>query len=96
MARNSDRASVPHAQSRAKRSRIAIAEPFRVVTSATVGSSSEKIEVPMLVLYGEWLKAAGFPIGTSAYVIADRRGELTLNRLGLSRPRRVRIRAMPR
>jgi hypothetical protein len=39
----------------------------------------------------EWLKTVGFPIGAAAYLTTDRRGELTLHRLGLSLPRRVRI-----
>jgi hypothetical protein len=73
-----------------------IPEPFKVVSSATVDKDDAKIEVPMLVLYGDWLKAAGFPIGASAYLTADRRGELALNRLGLGFPRRLRIRATPR
>ena len=50
----------------------------------------------MLVLYGEWLKAAGFPIGAAAYLTADRRGELAMIRVGLGFPRRLRIRATPR
>ena len=50
----------------------------------------------MLVLYGESLKAVGFPIGSAAYVATDKRGELALNRLGLGVPRRLRIRTTPR
>ncbi|HJT97077.1 MAG TPA: hypothetical protein VJ696_02085 [Rhodanobacteraceae bacterium] len=51
--------------------------------------------MPMLVLYGEWLKAAGFPIGSAAYLKIDERGELTLRRLGLGVARQLTIRAMP-
>jgi hypothetical protein len=47
----------------------------------------------MLVLYGEWLKAVGFPIGSAAYLATDERGELSLRRIGLSFPRRLTIRA---
>ena len=47
--------------------------------------------VPRLVLEGEWLRAVGFPIGSAAVLTTDRRGEMTLHRLGLSMPRRVRI-----
>lgn len=83
-------------RTRAKRSRVAVPEPFNVVASATLADRRAKLEVPMLVLYGEWLKAAGFPIGSSAYVTADDRGELALSRLGLRVPRRVRVRATPR
>jgi hypothetical protein len=95
MARNRSNVSGTSPRSRVKRTRMRIPEPFKVVSSATV-TGGAKIEVPMLVLYGEWLKAAGFPIGASAYLTADRRGELALNRLGLGFPRRLRIRAMPR
>jgi hypothetical protein len=35
-------------------------EPFQLVTAATVTCGAAKIEVPMLVLYGEWLKAVEF------------------------------------
>ena len=52
---------------------------------------SRKTKVPMLVLRGEWLKAAGFPIKAGALVTLDRRGELTVHRLGLGIPRRLRI-----
>jgi hypothetical protein len=50
----------------------------------------------MLVIYGEWLKAVGFPIGSAACVTTDRHGELALNRIGLALPRRLYIRTMPR
>ena len=51
---------------RPKRARSPIPEPFQVVSSATVTATAAKIKVPMLVLYGEWLKAIGFPIGSAA------------------------------
>jgi len=54
-----------------------------------IGSSAS--DVPRLVLQGEWLKAVGFPIGSAAVLTTDRLGEMTLHRLGLSLPRRVRI-----
>ena len=96
MPRNPSNDSAATPRKRAKRTRVKVPEPFQVVTSATVARRTAKIEVPMLVLYGEWLKAAGFPIGAGAYLTADRRGELALSRVGLSFPRRLRIRAMPR
>ena len=68
-----------------------VAEPFQVISASTVTAGTAKVKVPMLVLRGEWLKAIGFPIGAAAYLTTDRRGELTLHRLGLSLPRRVRI-----
>jgi hypothetical protein len=45
----------------------------------------------MLVLRGEWLKAIGFPIGAKAFLSTDKRGDITLTRLGLARPRKLRV-----
>ena len=45
----------------------------------------------MLVLRGEWLKAIGFPIGATAFLSTDQRGDITLRRLGVSVPRRLGI-----
>ena len=87
-------ASVPSAKS-PRRKRSPIREPYQPISSATVTNGDSKIKVPMLVLYGEWLKAVGFPIGSSAVLTTDRRGELALHRLGLGFPRRLYIRAMP-
>jgi hypothetical protein len=50
-----------------------------------------RLDVPMLVLRGEWLKAIGFPIGATAFLSTDKRGDITLTRMGLSQPRRLRI-----
>ena len=74
-----------------------IEEPFQIVSSATVarGAAGAKVKVPMLVLYGEWLAAIGFPIGAAAYLVSDQQGELALNRVGLRLPRRLKIRATP-
>jgi hypothetical protein len=55
-----------------------------------IGASSAK-NVPRLVLEGEWLKAIGFPVGSAAVLTTDRLGEMTLHRLGLGLPRRLRI-----
>ena len=66
-----------------------IPEPFQVIGASTIGKQSAK--VPTLILRGEWLKAVGFPINAGAYLTTDRRGELTLHRLGLGLPRRLRI-----
>ena len=76
-----------------KRRRSLIDEPFQMVTRATVARGARKLEVPMLILYGEWLKAIGFPIGSAAYLTTDRQGELALNRIGLAMPRRLYVRA---
>jgi hypothetical protein len=55
-----------------------------------------RLDVPMLVLRGEWLKAIGFPIGATAFLFTDKRGDITLTRMGLTRPRKLRIaKALP-
>jgi hypothetical protein len=51
----------------------------------TVGASF------VLVLRGEWLKAIGFPIGATAFLSTDKRGDITLTRMGLTRPRKFRV-----
>ena len=50
-----------------------------------------RVDVPMLVLRGEWLKAIGFPIGATAFLSTDKRGDITLTRMGLTRPRRLKV-----
>jgi hypothetical protein len=45
----------------------------------------------MLVLRGEWLKAIGFPIGATAFLSTDKRGDIKLTRMGLKRPRKLRV-----
>jgi hypothetical protein len=44
----------------------------------------------------ERLKAIGASIGAATYLTTDRRDELTLHRVGLTLPRRVRIVATKR
>jgi hypothetical protein len=56
-----------------------------------VAIKSARVDVPMLVLRGEWLKAIGFPIGATAFLSTDRRGDITLTRMGLARPRKLRV-----
>lgn len=80
----------------AKRKRTAIPQAFQTVSSATVAKNGTEIRVPMLVIYGEWLKDAGFPIGASAYLVSDQKGEIVASRFGLRRPRKLTVRAMPR
>ena len=76
--------------------RTAIPEPFQVVSSVTTTTDdAAKVEVPMLVLYGQWLKAAGFPIGSAVVLSTDQHGQLVLHRLGLELPRRLHIHAVP-
>ena len=98
MARKSRIASATSSTKPPRRKRARIEEPFQIVSSATVarGAAGRDIKVPMLVLYGEWLKAIGFPIGSAAYLVSDEQGELALHRVGLSLPRKLKIRALPR
>ena len=70
-------------------------EEFHLVT-ASRSRSKVSGKVPMLVLRGEWLKAAGFPIDSGLHLEIDQRGEMTLHRLGLERPRRLKIVAAKR
>jgi hypothetical protein len=97
MARKSRIVSSTSSTKSPRRKRARIEEPFQVVSSATVarGATGKDIKVPMLVLYGEWLAAIGFPIGSAAYLVSDQQGELALCRLGLRLPRRLKIRATP-
>ena len=95
MATKSRAASPAASSKRPKRVRVPIPEPFQVVSSATVTEGGAEVKVPMLVLYGEWLKEAGFPIGAAAYLAADKQGEVAVQRLGLRVPRRLFIRRTP-
>ena len=95
MARKSRTVASTKSSTSTRKLSSAIPETFQTITSATVTVDSAKIEVPILVLYGEWLKAIGFPIGSAAVLTTDRRGELALNRFGLGFPRRLYIRAIP-
>jgi hypothetical protein len=95
MARKSRTVSSTKSTKRPRRKRLAIPEPYQTIFSVTIGDAGAKVKVPMLLLYGEWLKAVGFPIGSAAVLTTDRRGELALNRLGLGFPRRLYIRATP-
>ena len=61
------------------------------VFTAKVTIDRTRVDVPMLVLRGEWLKAIGFPIGAKAFLSTDKRGDITLTRMGLARPRKLRV-----
>ena len=95
MARKSRTASSATSSNPAKRKRKPIPESFRIVSSASVTAGAAKVKVPMLVLYGDWLKTIGFPIGSAAYLIRDQQGELALRRVGLRVPRKLLIRSTP-
>jgi hypothetical protein len=92
MARKSRIASAASSSKPSKRGRSRIPEAFRIVSSATVkngaaGAGTPDVEVPILVLCGDWLKAIGFPIGSAAYLTIDAQGDLALHRMGLRLPR---------
>jgi hypothetical protein len=76
---------------RASEKRVVIPEPLQFVGETVRTTRNRTARVPTLVLRGEWLKAAGFPIGAGCYVTIDRRGEIALHRLGLGVPRRLMI-----
>jgi hypothetical protein len=71
--------------------RVRIPEPLQFVGGTESDSKRGTMRVPTLVLRGEWLKAAGFPIGAGCYIEVDRRGEVAVHRLGLGVPRRLRV-----
>ena len=86
--RTASRASRPRAT---KPAPSPVAEPIQRVFASKVTVGRATVDVPMLVLRGEWLKAIGFPIGATAFLSTDPRGDITLRRLGVSVPRRLRI-----
>ena len=92
MARKSRIASAASSSKPSKRGQKRIPEAFRIVSSATVQNGSDGVEVPILVLCGDWLKAIGFPIGSAAYLTTDANGELALHRMGLRMPKRLYVR----
>ena len=86
--RTASRASRPQS---AKPAPSPVAEPIQRVFASKVTVGRATVDVPMLVLRGEWLKAIGFRIGATAFLSTDKRGDITLTRMGLRRPRRLRI-----
>jgi hypothetical protein len=73
-----------------------IPEECQVIETSAASTRRRNANVPELVLRGAWLKAVGFPIGSAAVVTTDARGEMTLHRLCLAMPRRIRIVAAKR
>jgi hypothetical protein len=61
------------------------------VACSTSTRAGETREVPAIVLRGDWLKALGFPIGAPIYVFAEAHGRMAICRMGLAKPRWVRI-----
>ena len=86
--RTAARASRPQS---AKPAPSPVAEPIQRVFASKVTIERGTVDVPMLVLRGEWLKAIGFPIGATAFLSTDKRGDITLRRMGVSVPRRLRV-----
>jgi hypothetical protein len=68
-----------------------IPEPIQRVFASKVTIERTTLDVPMLVLRGEWLKAIGFPIGATAFLSTDKRGDITLRCIGVTIPRRLRV-----
>ena len=87
--RTASRAPRPRANPQPASPPRAESDPPLFATKVT--SDRARTDVPMLVLRGEWLKAIGFPIGATAFLSTDKRGDITLTRLGLTRPRRLRV-----
>ena len=76
---------------RVAQKRVIIPQPLQFVGETVRTTRNGTSRVPSLVLRGEWLKAAGFPIGAGCYLTLDRRGEIAVHRLGLGVPRRLMI-----
>jgi len=81
----------PGKPSRPRKPATTIRNPVQSVSATTRSFRNGSRLVPTLVLRGTWLKAIGFPIGTSVFVMSDKRGEIVLGRLGIGLPRRLRI-----
>jgi hypothetical protein len=71
--------------------RVVIPEPLQFVRESVRKTGDRTTRLPTLILRGDWLRAAGFPIGAGCYLTTDRRGELALHRLGLGVPRLLKI-----
>jgi hypothetical protein len=86
--RTASRAPRPSAHERAEAKHSERTPP---VYAGKVKINRARVDVPMLVLRGEWLKAIGFPIGATAFLSTDKRGDIKLTRMGLKRPRKLRV-----
>jgi hypothetical protein len=67
-----------------------VTQPVDRIYAGKVTVARTQVDVLMLVLRGEWLKAIGFPIGAKAFLSIDKRGDMTLTCMGLARPRKLR------
>jgi hypothetical protein len=61
------------------------------VTSSLRKKGGRAREVPTIILRGDWLKALGFPVGAPIYLFAEAHGRMVICRLGLHKPRWLRI-----
>lgn len=55
------------------------------------GEAGTSRKVPCIILQGEWLKKAGFAVGTGIYLTTDDVGEMTIHRVAYKWPRRLHI-----
>jgi hypothetical protein len=62
---------------------------FRRITISAIHHIASR-DVPMLALRGERLKTIGFSVGAKAFLSSIKRGDITLTRMGLVRPRFVK------
>jgi len=81
----------PRKPSRPRKPASTIRNPLQSVSASTRSFRYGSRLVPTLVLRGAWLKAVGFPIGTTVFVVSDKRGEVMLGRSGIRLPRLLRI-----
>ena len=68
-----------------------VTDPYDRFFTSKVTVARAPADVPMLVLSGDWLKAVGFRVGATVFLSTDKRGDITLTRMGLRRPRRLRV-----
>jgi hypothetical protein len=76
---------------KARRASTVTLDEVTHVASSMSTRAGETREVPAIVLRGDWLKALGFPIGAPIYVFAEAHGRMAICRMGLGKPRWLRI-----
>jgi hypothetical protein len=82
------RASRPRAKAPRDAKRTEPTPPF---FAGKVKINRTRVDVPMLVLRGDMAESHRLPIGATAFLSTDTRGDITLAHLGLKRPRKLRI-----